>query len=171
MRNEEILREWHPVHNSSERSVSPVTGSSAQETGLAGPTLQVLIRVLIVDDIEAWHTIYAAVLRPYPSWEIVGNAHYGVEAIHMSRELKPDVILLEAELGGMGGFQAAREISYVSPASRILFVGFTPPAQWEETARSTGAWGYVLKRSVVLDLIPALQAVAAGNWFLSQIKS
>ena len=97
----------------------------------------------------------------------MGNARYGVEAIHMSRELKPDVILLDVELGGMDGFQAARQISYISPASRILFVGFAPPSDWV----ATGGCGYVLKRNVVVDLIPALQAVAAGNWFLSQTNS
>jgi DNA-binding NarL/FixJ family response regulator len=124
------------------------------------------IRILIVDDIEAWYCIYTEVLR-HQDWQIVGIARDGVEAIQKSRQLKPDVVLLDVGLGRADRLEAVRRISEVSPASRLLLLGTAESSQLAELALSTGAYGYVSKRNVVLDLVPALQAVAEGKRFRS----
>ena len=140
------------------------TRTGAGRSGFAG----VSIRILIVDDIQAWHFIYAAVLRQHSHCEIVGVARDGMEAIQKSQELTPDVIVLDVGLGDMAGFEAARRISQVSPASRVLFVGNAVPSELAEIALTTGGYGYISKRNVVLELVPALQAVVQGKQFLGQ---
>lgn len=172
LRNEKVRCECNPNNHSSRQSGPPVKGLHAHEQGLAGLALQgVAIRILIVEDIEAWHCIYTEVLRRLPNWEIVGIARDGLEAMEKSRELKPDVVLLDVGLGRVDRLEAARQISCASPASRLLLLGVAPPSQLAEIALSIGAYGYVSKRNVVRDLIPALQAVAEGKRFIGQPSS
>jgi DNA-binding NarL/FixJ family response regulator len=97
----------------------------------------------------------------------VGIARNGVEAIKKSRELKPDAVLLDVGLGRADRLDAARQISEVSPDSRLLLLGTAESSQLAELALSIGAYGYVSKRNVVLDLVPAIQALAKGKRFRS----
>jgi DNA-binding NarL/FixJ family response regulator len=138
--------------------------------GLAG-SAGAAIRILIADDIEAWHWIYAGVLSRRPDWKIVGIARNVVEAVQKSRELNPDVVLLEMDLERMDGLETARQIRQVAASSRIVFVGFDDPYQALESVSSTGAYGYIVKRNVVLDLVPALEAITEGQRFFSRQDS
>jgi len=126
------------------------------------------IRILIVEDIEAWHCIYRAVLSRYPNCEIVGVAHDRLEAIQISQELRPDVVLLDVGLGDLDGFEAARQIGSVSPASRVLFLGTVTPSDLIGIVLTTGGYGYIAKRDVVLELVPALETVAQGQRFFGR---
>ncbi len=135
-------------------------------TGIDGPApAGVSIRILIVDDIEAWDCIYTEVLGRHQGWEIVGIARNGVEALQKSRELNPDVVVLDVGLGRMDRLEAARQIRELSPASRLLLVGTAEASQLAELALSIGAYGYVSKRDVVVALVPAVQAVARDERF------
>jgi len=139
-------------------------------TGGCGST-GAAIRILIVDDIEAWHRIYSAVLRGLPDCQIVGYARDGEEAVRKSGELMPDVVLLDVGLGHRSQFEAAPQIAQVSPDSRILFLGLAAPSELNEIALAAGAHGYIWKRNVVLELGSALAIIAEGKPFLSRIDS
>ena len=155
---------------SSQRSGPSIRDLFARtRTGIGGPGFAgVAIRILIVDDIEAWHCIYTEVLRQNQNWEIVGIARNSVEAIQKSRELKPDVVLLDVGLGRTDRLEAARQITELSPKSRVLLLGTAESQQLAEIALSAGAYGYISKRDVVLDLVPAMQALSKGKRFRSQ---
>lgn len=157
---------------SSQRSGPPARATYPHELP-AGPTFAgVAIRILIVDNIEGWHCVCIEVLRRRrPDWEIVGAAGDAVDAIQKSSQLKPDVVLLDMDLGPTDGIETARRIIDVSPASRILFMSNEAPSPLLENALSTGAYGYIAKRNVVLDLVSAVEAVAQGKRFLSPTKS
>lgn len=150
----------------SARNLFARTRTATDGPGFAG----VDIRILIVDDIEAWYCIYTEVLR-HQNWQIVGIARSGVEAIQKSRELKPDVVLLDVGLGRADHLEASRQIREVSPNSRLLLLGTAEPSQLAELVPLTGAYGYVSKRNVVLDLVPAIQALAKGKRFRDQTIS
>ena len=141
-------------------------------TGAGGPAFAgVAIRILIVDDIEAWHCIYVEVLRQHQNLEVVGIARNSVEAIQETRELKPDVVLLDIGLGRVDRLEAAQKIREVSPKSRVLLIGTAESAQLAEIAKSAGAYGYITKRNVVLELLPAVQALNKGKRFRSSTTS
>jgi DNA-binding NarL/FixJ family response regulator len=123
------------------------------------------IRILIVDDIEAWHGIYVGVLRRHPNWRIVGVARNSVEAVQKTRELKPDVVLLDVGLGRTDRLEAVQKIREASPDSHLLLLGTGESSRLAEIALSVGAYGYVSKRNVVLDLVPAMEALAKGTRF------
>lgn len=157
---------------SSQRSGPASQGFTRTITGTGGADFAgVAIRILIVDDIEAWHCICIEVLRRRPSCEIVGAARDAVEAIQKSSQLKPDVVLLDVEPDGAGGLETARQILAVSPASTVLFMSNEAPSPLLENALSTGAYGYISKRNVVLDLVSAVEAVARGEQFRSRTNS
>ena len=147
---------------SSQRSGPSISNLFARtRTGIDGPALAgAAIRILIVDDIEAWHSIYIEVLRRQSDWQVVGVAQNGMEAVQKCWELKPDLVLLDVGLGRTDRLQLARQIREVSPKSSILLVGTADPSQLAEIAQSIDADGYVIKRDLVLDLVPAVETVA-----------
>lgn len=118
------------------------------------------IRILIVDDVEAWHCIYTEVLLRHANWNIVGIARNSVEAVQKSGELNPDVILLDVGLGRVDRLEAARQIRAFAPQTRFLLLGTAESSQLVEMAASIGADGCVSKRDVVLDLAPAVEAIS-----------
>jgi CheY-like chemotaxis protein len=158
---------------SSQRSGSPVRALFTRtRTAAGGPAFAgAAIRILIVDDIEAWHCIYVEVLRQHKNLEVVGIARNSVEAIQEARELKPDVILLDVGLGRADRLEAAQKIREVSPKSRVLLIGTAESTQLAVIAQSSGAYGYITKRNVVLELLPAVQALSRGRRFHSSAAS
>lgn len=145
---------------------------SRTRTAADGPTCAgVAIRILIVDDIEAWHCIYIEVLRRHPNWQVVDTARNAVQAIQKTRELKPDVVLLDVGLGRADRLETARQITEASPKSRLLLLGTGDSSELDALALSVGAYGYVSKQDVVVDLFPAVQALSKGKRFRRESSS
>ncbi len=129
------------------------------------------IRILIIDDIEAWHSIYAAVLRGLPDRQTVAYARGSGEAVEKCRRLKPNVVVIAVGPRHSDGFEAARQIRQILPSVRLLFLGTASPAELGGFALAAGADGYISKRNVVLELVPALQAIVEGKRFIGQSNS
>jgi len=91
--------------------------------------------------------------------------------VRKSQGLKPDVILIDIGLELSDALEAARQISQVSPSSRILFLGIAEPSDLAEAALAEGACGYISKHNVVHELVPALQAIAEGKRFIGEPSS
>jgi DNA-binding NarL/FixJ family response regulator len=102
-----------------------------------------------------------------PDWCIVCEVSDGVEAIRKSRELHPDLILLDVGLPRINGIEAARRIRVAAPNSRILFWSVLSCVDVAEEALRTGAQGYLLKYDAAHDLIPAIENVLADRRFVS----
>lgn len=125
------------------------------------------LRILLVDDFDAWRRAASALLQQNPDWSIVSEASNGVEAIRKTRELHPDLILLDVDLPEMNGIEAARQICAMAPDSKLLFLSeLRYPDVVEETLR-IGGRGYVLKSDAAHDLVPAVEAVMNGAQFVS----
>ena len=125
------------------------------------------VRVLVVDDFEAWRRFVCSTLRRNPELQVVGEASDGLEAVHKAKELQPDLIVLDLGLPTLNGIEAARQIRKLTPESKILFVTQESSADVVQIAMSSGARGYVLKARAVIDLLPAVEAVLEGRQFVS----
>jgi DNA-binding NarL/FixJ family response regulator len=123
-----------------------------------------LVRILIVDDYEFWRYCVVSILKEHPEFEIVGEGSDGLDAIEMSAELQPDIVLLDIGLPELNGFEAAREIRKVSSASRIVFLTQSRDEDLVNEARNVGALGFVSKMDAAGELVPALKAALAGEW-------
>ena len=125
------------------------------------------VRVLVVDDYEAFRRFVCSTLGKRPELQIICEASDGLEAVHKAQELQPDLIVLDIGLPTLNGIEAARRIRNLSPESKILFVSQESSADVVQEALSLGALGYMVKTHAGSELLAAVEAVRQGRQFLS----
>jgi DNA-binding NarL/FixJ family response regulator len=125
------------------------------------------VRVLVVDDYEPFRRFVCSTLRKRPEFQVVGEASDGLEAVHKSKELQPDLIVLDLGLPTLNGIEAARRIRQLSPGSKVLFLSQESSTDVVREALSSGALGYLVKTQAGSELLPAVDAVLHGREFLS----
>jgi len=130
--------------------------------------LAVPVRILVVDDFEPWRRSLCSLLEEHPAWQVICEASDGPEAIEKSRELQPDLILLDIGLPGLNGIEAAKQIRIIAPCSRILFCSENCCPDIVREALRIGGHGYVVKSDATSDLVPALEAVMANKQFVGR---
>ena len=130
--------------------------------------LQSLVRVLVVDDLELWHTFVHVRLDKEPNLHIIGVAVDGLEAVRKAEKLQPDLILLDISLPKLNGLEAARQIRRVAPKSTILFLSGESDPDVVRNALSAGGLGYVLKSDAAQDLLTGIESVLLGRRFVSR---
>ncbi len=108
-----------------------------------------------------------AMLQEYPNWQIICEASDGFDAVQKSKELQPDLILLDVGLPKLNGLEAARQIYEVVPGSKILFLSENLCAEVVQQALRNGARGYVAKSDAGHDLLAAMEAVIEDKQFVS----
>jgi DNA-binding NarL/FixJ family response regulator len=106
-------------------------------------------------------------LQPNSELQVIGEATSGLEAVGKVIELQPDLVLLDIGLPGVNGIEVAQHIIRVSPRSKILFLTEMDSRAVIQRAVRMGAHGYVLKSDAVRQLLPAVEAVMAGQQFFS----
>jgi CheY-like chemotaxis protein len=129
-------------------------------------SLATSVRILIVDDFEPWRHFLCSFLQQYPAWQIICQASDGLEAIEKSRELQPDLILLDIGLPKLNGIEAARQIHRIASHSRILFFSENCCLDVVREALRVGGCGYVVKSDAAHDLLAAMEAVIANKQFV-----
>jgi two-component system, NarL family, response regulator LiaR len=131
-------------------------------SGSAEPT----IRVMLVDDHAVVRKGLRALFDREPGVEVVGEAASGEDAVRSVDRLRPDVILMDLEMPGIGGLEATREISERFPQARIVVL--TSHAAEEDVfpALKAGALGYLLKHSAPEDVLRAIRRAHEGETVL-----
>jgi DNA-binding NarL/FixJ family response regulator len=122
--------------------------------------------VLLVDD----HPLVLDCLRQLvePNFTIVGSVHDANELLDRAKDLNPDVVLLDASLPGMSGFEAARRLKIILPSVKIIMVTMLAEAISVSEAFRAGASGYVLKQSAPDELYEAIESVMMNKNFVSR---
>jgi DNA-binding NarL/FixJ family response regulator len=126
-----------------------------------------VVRVLVVDDYEAFRGVVCAALESRPEFQVIGEAADGLEAVQKAEALQPDLILLDIGMPKLNGLDAAHQISRLAPDAIILFVSQETDPDVVAAAVSNGAKGYVCKHNANHELLPAIQAVLRGDRFVS----
>jgi DNA-binding NarL/FixJ family response regulator len=121
------------------------------------------ITVLLVDDHALVRRGFRRLLEDDPSLRVVGEASSGEEAVTRSQELRPDVIVMDSAMPGMGGIGATRAILAARPEARILMLSMHSEETLVRQALAAGARGYVLKSALDLDLAAAIKQVHGGE--------
>ena len=124
-------------------------------------------RVLVVDDHAVLRRGIQSIVRAWPEWEVAGEAGSGEEAITLNSQLKPDIILMDISMPGIGGLEATRIICQQQPSAKILLLTLHDSLEWVRSAFEAGARGYLLKSDTEAELIRALEAVAANKIYAS----
>ena len=123
------------------------------------------VRVLVVDDYLPWRQFVCRTLLAQPTWQVIGQASDGLEAVQKAQDLQPDLIVLDIGLPTINGIEAARRMRTAAPDSKILFLSENNSVEIAEEAFCTGAAGYVVKSTAARELLPALDAVLQGDRF------
>jgi len=125
------------------------------------------VRVLLVEDFEPFRRFVCSTLEQRPDLQVIGEVSDGIEAVQKAEELKPDLILLDIGLPRMNGIEASRQMSKLAPESKVIFLTQENDSDVVQAALSNGAKGYVLKSDAESQLVPAIEAVLRGGYFLS----
>jgi DNA-binding NarL/FixJ family response regulator len=125
------------------------------------------LRVLIADDHPLFRNGMRALLSSDPDMEVVGIATNGDEVISLAASLQPEVILMDLQMPGIGGIEAARSILHTSPHIRILVVTMFEDDHSVFAALRAGARGYILKDADEDEILRAIRAVGRGEAIFS----
>ncbi len=126
------------------------------------------ITVLLVDDHAVVRRGFRRLLEDDEDITVVGEADNGVRAVEMVRELNPRIVLMDCTMPGGDGVVATKQIAESNPKTSILMLSMHSEQSWVQRAIDAGARGYILKKAVDLDLVPAIRRVLAGELVLDQ---
>jgi DNA-binding NarL/FixJ family response regulator len=124
-------------------------------------------QILIVEDHQLFREGLKAMLSPSPEYEIVGEAEDGLEAIHLIRKSKPDLVLLDLSMPKMNGFSVLKEIKAAMPEVKILVLSIHESDQYVLQAFEAQADGYAIKDSSRDELRMAIRSVLEGKKYIS----
>ncbi|MCL4465723.1 MAG: response regulator transcription factor [Chloroflexi bacterium] len=125
------------------------------------------IRVLLVDDHTLFRQSLAYLLLQNPDVELVGQAGDGIEAVEKTRDLMPDLVLMDIRMPRRSGVEATRIIRQEMPGVNILILTVSDAEADLFEAIKAGAKGYMLKNVDSNDLVEAVRLVAVGGAVIS----
>jgi DNA-binding NarL/FixJ family response regulator len=135
-------------------------GGKAKSRGRKGPR----VRVLLVDDSEEFLNSATGFLSMDPEVEVIGRARSGAEAIEQTLLLRPDLILMDAAMPGMSGFDATKEIKSLSDPPFVIIVTMHDNAEYQALAKSARADDFVGKPDFGDTVMPLIEKLFSGRW-------
>ena len=126
-------------------------------------------RVLLADD--APQILHQVDRLLGTSFEIVGIAQNGEQAVQLATTLRPDILILDISMPILSGIEVASQMRQFGLNPRIVFLTCHEDPDYISAAFSQGALGYVFKYHIARDLIPAIKAALQGDKFVSQIPA
>jgi two-component system invasion response regulator UvrY len=127
-----------------------------------------MIRVLLVDDHALVRTGIRRILELGGGIEVVGEARSGEEAVSLVPQLRPDVVLMDVTMPGMGGLEATHKLLRRDPSLRVAVVTVHESGPYPRRFLEAGALGYLHKGCDAEECQRAIRQVAAGQPYISQ---
>jgi DNA-binding NarL/FixJ family response regulator len=125
------------------------------------------VTIILVDDHAVVRAGVRRLLEQEALFDVIGEAESGEKAYHMFGELKPDVMVMDLSMPGMGGLEAIRRILMRHERARILVLTMHEDLSFANQALKLGAKGYLIKNTLGDDLVKSIQTVSRGEVFLS----
>ncbi|MBB3232510.1 UvrY/SirA/GacA family response regulator transcription factor [Halomonas stenophila] len=126
-----------------------------------------MIRVLVADDHHLVRTSIAHLLNAEADISVVGEAADGEEAIRQARQLKPDIVLMDIRMPGIGGLEATRKIHRFTSDVRILVLTAFLEEAFAQRLLEAGAHGFISKGCQQDEMVQAIRGVFAGQRYVS----
>jgi DNA-binding NarL/FixJ family response regulator len=124
------------------------------------------IRVVVADDHAILREGIKVLLQGQADIAVVGEAEDGHQAVQRCQELRPDVVLMDIAMPGLGGYEATLEIRRLMPTIRVLVLTQYDNKEYVLRFLRAGAAGYVIKKAVATEVLSAIRAVARGETYL-----
>lgn len=126
-----------------------------------------MIRVLVVDDHDLVRTGITRMLADIDGLQVVGEADSGEPALKLARELKPDVVLMDVKMPGIGGLEATRKLLRSQPDTKVVAVTVCEEDPFPTRLMQAGAAGYLTKGAGLDEMVQAIRLAFAGQRYIS----
>ena len=126
-----------------------------------------MAKILLVDDHGMLRELLRGLLEAEQGIKIVGEAEEGRRGLQLAAEHKPDLVISDLRMKGMGGLEMIREMHAISPRTQVIILSMHGDPSYVTLAMDAGASGYVLKGSGLQDLLQAINTVALGQPYVS----
>lgn len=126
-----------------------------------------MTKILVVDDHDLVRMGIVRMLADVDGYQVVGDAKSGEEAVTKARILKPDVVLMDVKMPGMGGLEATKKLLTVNPVIKIIAVTACDDDLYPTRLMQAGAVGYVTKGAEFTEITDAIDKVIRGDLYMS----
>ncbi|MCK5481028.1 MAG: UvrY/SirA/GacA family response regulator transcription factor [Gammaproteobacteria bacterium] len=126
-----------------------------------------MINVMLVDDHDLVRSGIKRILADVGDIEVVAEADSGEQAVSQARKIKPDIILMDLSMPGIGGLEATRKITRSMPGAKIIAVTVHDDDPFPARLLEAGAVGYLTKGCDVREIINAIKSVYLGEQYLT----
>jgi DNA-binding NarL/FixJ family response regulator len=123
--------------------------------------------IVLVDDHAVVRAGVRRLLEQEPLFEVIGEAESGEKAYQIFGELKPDVMVMDLSMPGMGGLEGIRRILMRYEKAKILVLSMHEDLSFANQALKLGAKGYLTKNTLADDLVKSIETATQGDVFLS----
>jgi len=124
-------------------------------------------RILLADDHQIFREGLASLLERQQDMDVIQQASDGLQAVSFSRDLKPDVVVMDLTMPGMNGIEATRLIAKEVPGVKVLCLSVHGDTQFISAVLDAGASGYLLKDCAFEELVTAIHTVMGNQIYLS----
>lgn len=124
------------------------------------------LKILIADDHQMIREAWALIINNDPGFSVVAKCSNGDEAIQLTKELNPDIVVLDINMGPTSGVDVAAQIHKYSPDTGIVAVTMHTQPYFVKKLMKVGARGYVTKNSRPQELLDAIVSVSKGNRYI-----
>lgn len=125
------------------------------------------IRILLADDHALVRQSLRALLKKAQDMEIVGEAHDGQDAVKLVESLHPDLVIMDISMPRLDGISATRRIVEMDGDTHVLILSMHANDALVKQSIRLGARGYLLKRTISEELLPAIRQVVDGEVVIS----
>jgi DNA-binding NarL/FixJ family response regulator len=115
--------------------------------------------ILIVDDNPQLRTLIRRISAQEPDLYVVGEAGDGAEAIRLTHELRPDIVLLDLVMPQVDGLEALRRIKAEQPEIKVIIVTVHTEDAYRTAAEASGADAFLLKKTLMTVLLPTIRCM------------
>ncbi len=125
------------------------------------------IRVLLADDHTILREGIRSLLEDEPDMQVIGEAEDGMQAVKLTGQLEPDVVIMDIAMPLLNGLEATRQIRRNYPNVKVLILTMHENEEYIRQVLASGAMGYILKDAAARELLDAIRAVQRGEAILS----
>ena len=126
-----------------------------------------MIRVLVVDDHELVRSGITRMLADNPDIEVIGQASSGEDAIDFVRQQRPDIVLMDIRMPGIGGLEATRRILRIDDSIRVIVVTACADDPYPTRVMQGGATAYITKGADIKEMVRAIRMAHTGQRYIS----
>jgi two-component system invasion response regulator UvrY len=126
-----------------------------------------VIKVLLIDDHKLVRTGIRKILEESAGIQVVGEADDGEHGLELAEQLKPDVVLLDVSMPGIGGLEATRQLLEHDPSTKVIVVSVHAQEPVPGKLLEAGAFGYLTKGCAADEVVTAVRRVHGGERYLT----